>query len=99
MSAGDAAGLLEALVDGLAWRLEAACRGSDPEMFFTARGEHDRRHEAQAICQPCPVRIECLEYAIDAAEPHGVWGGLTALERKNLRAKRGLTRRRGRGAA
>jgi len=41
--------------------------------------------EAKAVCQTCPVIQKCLDYAISANEPEGVWGGLTVAERELLR--------------
>ena len=43
-----------------------------------------RERQAKAICARCPVRMECLEYAIRIREPHGIWGGLNELERRIL---------------
>jgi WhiB family redox-sensing transcriptional regulator len=40
------------------------------------------------ICNDCPVKDECLEYALDINETHGIWGGLNELERKNLTNRR-----------
>lgn len=69
------------------WREHAACKGVDPELFYPERGSQGWK-EAKAICRACPVRIACLEYAIVTAERHGVWGGLTELERKRVRLDR-----------
>lgn len=35
--------------------------------------------EARRLCRLCPVRKECLEYALGfpASDQHGVWAGLT----------------------
>jgi WhiB family redox-sensing transcriptional regulator len=41
------------------------------------------------MCSTCPVRSECLEYAIAAEERWGVWGGLTAPERERLMRRQG----------
>ena len=46
--------------------------------------KHVREHRAKAICAICPVRIECLEYAVRTHESHGIWGGLNELERRLL---------------
>jgi len=46
---------------------------------------------AKAICDLCPVREPCLEYAISAREKDGVWGGLTARERRRLVRQRRRT--------
>jgi WhiB family redox-sensing transcriptional regulator len=43
-----------------------------------------REARAKAICQECPVRQECLHYALDVGEPHGIWGGLNESERRGL---------------
>ena len=32
----------------------------------------------------CPVRPECLEYALEVRETHGIWGGLNEMERRAL---------------
>ncbi|MGH8988615.1 MAG: WhiB family transcriptional regulator [Acidimicrobiales bacterium] len=36
------------------------------------------------MCASCVVRADCLEYAISIREPHGIWGGLNEVERKQL---------------
>jgi len=72
------------------WQWRAACRGEDSGLFFPP-GELEnkdqrlaRERKAKGICAICPVRIECLEYAVRIREPHGIWGGLTELERRLL---------------
>lgn len=64
------------------WRSLARCRGADPTIFHPVND--DDAEEAKAICALCPVREPCLEYAIAAREKDGVWGGLTARERRRL---------------
>jgi WhiB family redox-sensing transcriptional regulator len=64
------------------WRSLARCRGVDPTIFHPVND--DDAEEAKAICALCPVREPCLEYAIAAREKDGVWGGLTARERRRL---------------
>ena len=44
---------------------------------------------AKNICKLCTHRLECAEWGINN-ERHGVWGGLTAVERKNIRRKRNI---------
>ena len=68
------------------WRSKAACRDSDVSVFFPA-GEEDAG-EAKAICAVCPVRDECLEWAMATRQDDGVWGGLTEVERRRLRRRR-----------
>ncbi|SCD58072.1 WhiB family transcriptional regulator, redox-sensing transcriptional regulator, partial [Streptomyces sp. SolWspMP-sol7th] len=43
---------------------------------------------AKRVCADCPVRVECREHALVQPEPYGVWGGLTAAERRVLLARR-----------
>lgn len=72
------------------WQWRAACRGDDSGLFFapshmeTKDEKTVRERRAKAICVTCPVRLECLEYAIRTREPHGIWGGLNELERRLL---------------
>jgi len=56
------------------WRQQAACFGHDPEMFFPI-GLNDVNPEALAICQGCPVRLQCLDHAIQNNYATGIWGG------------------------
>jgi WhiB family redox-sensing transcriptional regulator len=68
------------------WMEEAACANSDPDLFFPERG--DSVVEAKAVCRGCPVRAECLEYALERGEKYGLWGGLSVRERRKIRAQR-----------
>lgn len=65
------------------WRDDAACREHDPEMFFSEHPADEVR--AQRVCYSCPVMADCLQYALDRRERHGVWGGTTEVERARLR--------------
>lgn len=86
------------LLDELAetWRVDAACRGSGPDLFYNERGQLDYT-KALELCGSCTVRTECLNYAL-RCEPvvHGhrlgVWGGLLPLERSRLAATIGRIR-------
>ena len=60
------------------WVSGAAC-ADDPELMFAE--DLQSIAEAKRVCAACPVAAECLAYALDHAEPFGVWGGLTAEER------------------
>ncbi|MCZ3387440.1 MAG: WhiB family transcriptional regulator [Actinomycetia bacterium] len=80
------------------WDVEAGCQSIDPEVFFPDRPA-DRAAAAKAICRGCPVRTQCLEFAIDARLDHGVWGGLTGAERRSLRRSRQRRARRAATAA
>jgi WhiB family redox-sensing transcriptional regulator len=64
------------------WMVFAACRDADPAVFFPTT--RDAVDEALAICATCPVRSDCLDYAVDARERFGVWGGTTEKQRRRL---------------
>jgi WhiB family redox-sensing transcriptional regulator len=72
------------------WQWRGACRGEDSGLFFAPNHQEIRDEKvvresrAKAICAGCPVRVECLEYAVRTREPHGIWGGLNELERRLL---------------
>jgi len=72
------------------WQQEALCREyGNPADFFPGRGED--LGPAKAICETCPVRAQCLAYALDEFEDRldcGVWGGTSPGERKRLRRQR-----------
>jgi len=63
------------------WQKDAVCKDADPELFFP---EPKSGHAAKAlrICRNCPVKLDCGIWAIDTDQPAGVWGGMTANQRK-----------------
>jgi WhiB family redox-sensing transcriptional regulator len=71
--------------DPLAWQADALCAQTDPEIFFPEKGGSTR--EAKKICEHCPVRDQCLEYALQNDERFGIWGGLSERERRRLRRR------------
>ena len=71
----------------VAWREHAACAGHAEYFFNDAKKTNVR--EAKKICAACPVQSQCLEYGLTHVE-YGVWGGLTANERRTLNRKRRL---------
>ncbi len=82
------------------WRDLAACRDSEPALFFpvgTTGPALDLIDEAKAICGQCSVREECLMYALETNQEAGVWGGYAEDERRRLR-KRWLAERRKRAS-
>jgi WhiB family transcriptional regulator, redox-sensing transcriptional regulator len=71
------------------WVRDAACAETDPEAFFPYGEVSAEVRLAKAVCATCPVQNECLTYALEVDEPHGIWGGLTPKERKRLKRKGG----------
>ncbi len=80
------------LVDEL-WQRKAACKGPQSAMFFPPshfekKDEKERRErQAKSICAQCNVKADCLTYAMDIREPHGIWGGLNETERRVMLAR------------
>lgn len=75
------------------WRVHAACRGEDPELFFpvgSAGPALTQIAEAKEVCARCPVREACLDFALSTGQDYGIWGGLTENERRSLRVGSGL---------
>ena len=70
--------------DHAGWRSHAACRNADPSIFFPEKGEGTIHLKAKALCRSCPVIEVCLDYAITNGERYGVWGGMSARERKKI---------------
>jgi WhiB family redox-sensing transcriptional regulator len=74
------------------WQERGLCRADDGAVFFPpAHFEHKpertaREAKAKAICFRCPVRLECLDWALATREPHGVWGGYSETERRQILA-------------
>lgn len=69
------------------WRDEAACAGSDTDLFFPVGEDEETVALAKAVCDVCPVREACLGYALSTNQPEGIWGGMTAPERRRLRRR------------
>lgn len=61
----------------MSWLLKAACRGMGPDLFFPDPRDGATSVEAKKVCAGCPVRVQCLDYAVEHLEDHGVWGGMT----------------------
>src|SRR6266542_950662 len=61
------------------WQDDAACRGKEVVLFFGPDGERQpereiRERKAKIVCASCPVRTECLSYAVSRPEKYGTWG-------------------------
>jgi WhiB family transcriptional regulator, redox-sensing transcriptional regulator len=66
------------------WRSAAACQSADPELFFPISDSGkslEQVAEAKAICAGCPVRRDCLTFALRTGQVYGIWGGTTTEER------------------
>lgn len=63
------------------------CASADPEKWFPETFGH-HRDMAVAICNTCPLKQECDDYAMERPYLHGIWGGRS---RKERGAERGVT--------
>lgn len=68
------------------WQPKAACAGMDSTDFFPDKGGSIR--DAQAACLGCEVTRQCLEYALRSNTDFGVWGGVSATERRGIKKLR-----------
>lgn len=75
------------------WRVDAKCADADTEIFYPPRDKNlynEIAAKAKIYCNgskesaPCPVREDCLWYAIITDEQHGIWGGMSHRERNAL---------------
>lgn len=72
------------------WQVIGLCRGNHSHLFFPPstferKDERERREiRAKAICQVCPVKADCIEFAMRIREPYGIWGGTTESDRRAL---------------
>ena len=81
----------------MSWEAHAACQGDVAMLFFAPDGERGperelREEAAKAFCAACPVRRQCLEFGLSAGIRDGIWGGVSAEERR--REHRNRARRR-----
>ncbi len=70
------------------WRESAACRDTDPDLFFpvgTTGPAVDQIESAKAVCRRCEAQPQCLEFALATNQESGVWGGTSEEERRKLR--------------
>lgn len=77
------------------WKTRAACAGFPTATFFPSLDTTPEKVAfAKEVCDMCPVRDECLEYAFETNQVSGIWGGTTEDERRSLRRKWLNNRRR-----
>lgn len=72
------------------WRHHASCLTQDPDLFFptgTSAPAVLQLDAARRVCLECPVRPDCLTWALAAGMEHGVWGGMGENERRSLKRR------------
>ena len=70
----------------------ARCKGKTHLFFPKHDGDQSYAEVAVSICRRCPVRKDCLDYALQFPpyDMHGVWGGLTPRRLRQEAKKRGV---------
>lgn len=85
--------LFSTVIDEGDWRDDAACANHPEldELFFPYVNNEGRGlvmyNEGKKICESCPVREECLRFALETNQRYGLWGGHSPTERKILKSE------------
>jgi WhiB family redox-sensing transcriptional regulator len=70
------------------WRDQAACRDTDPDLFFPIGSTGpaiEQIESAKTVCMQCEAQRSCLEFALITNQESGIWGGTSEDERRKLR--------------
>lgn len=62
--------------------------GTHADTYYPREKYYD---QATNNCAGCPVINQCLQYALDNNEEHGIWGGTTPKDRAQLLRKQAPT--------
>ncbi|MGW4779963.1 WhiB family transcriptional regulator [Streptomyces filamentosus] len=80
------------------WRHRGACRDMDPDLFFPDGSTGPallQAEEAKSAClHLCPVVTECLQWALETDQQHGVWGGTHEADRRAMKRRAARNRSR-----
>ena len=83
------------LLEAIKTHCAPICQEIDGELWYPeSGGESYALRQAKEYCEECPVKAECLNFALVNNEQHGIWGGLTVRERLKLKATRRISERR-----
>ncbi|MEO5838893.1 MAG: WhiB family transcriptional regulator [Acidimicrobiales bacterium] len=70
------------------WRALASCRDTAPDLFFPVGSTGlavEQIEAAKGVCDQCPVKAPCLQFALETNQDSGIWGGTSEEERRRLR--------------
>jgi hypothetical protein len=62
------------------------CQNTDPDLWFP-EGQGPSYRVPRMLCERCPVRLKCLNYALENDEQFGMFGGLDPAQRNRLKRK------------
>ena len=74
----------------MTWRKHVAWLDEDPGLVFPIGNTSpalDQIEQAKSVCRRCEVAETCLKWAIESRQDEGVWGGLSADERRALKRR------------
>ena len=77
------------------WRHRAACLTEDPELFVPVGNTGpalQQIEDAKKVCQRCAVKDQCLDWALDAGQDHGVGRGMSEDERRAMKRRAARSR-------
>ena len=71
------------------WQQSAACHELPLDLFFPSSGMESSRNMnvIKPFCEACPVRVDCLTYALSHPDERGIWAGTTENDRRKIRSK------------
>jgi WhiB family redox-sensing transcriptional regulator len=72
----------------MSWLADAACKDSDPDLFFPQGDTEARNRQAFAICRGCPVWEQCREWGFASGDRFATLGGVTSRQRARIVNKR-----------
>ncbi len=73
------------------WRQLAACKSTQPDLFFpvgTTGPAIEQIEAAKGVCKSCEAQVPCLEFALATNQESGIWGGTSEEERRKIRKAR-----------
>ena len=80
----------DAFASAIDWRVDAACRDTDPALFFpvgTTGPAVDQIASAKQVCYSCLCKDACLDFALSTNQDTGVWGATSEEERRVIRRR------------
>ncbi|MEV0525997.1 WhiB family transcriptional regulator [Streptomyces sp. NPDC050439] len=70
------------------WQDQAECRrpeyARDRDLWYSDRNTGDIGYAVDICKSLCPVRAACAQFALQTREAFGIWGGLTARQRRSI---------------
>lgn len=67
------------MIEPLDWQEDSECGKIENREFMEDffANKSSKQHRALKLCGVCPVREQCLKWALESKQVWGIWGGLT----------------------